>query len=93
MLALQGVLRGVVFFHAKRRWFPTVHGMAFRAFALLRPGVELTLMRIGCMAVFANCEGNLSLEVIFDVTSRASHGRVLAGQWVLGFGVIEVVPG
>jgi len=93
MPALQGVFRRVVFGHAKRRWLPTIHGMAFRAFALLGPRVELTLMRIGCVAVSARCEGNLFFEVSFEVTCGAGHGGVLAGERILGLGVIEVVPG
>ena len=93
MFALQRVLRGVVFFHAESGRLPAVYGVALGTFAFLRPRIKLALVRIRRMAILAIREGNLFFEVILDMASGASDGDVLAGQRILGLGVIEVVAG
>ena len=63
--------------------------MAFRAFALLRPRLELTFVRIRFVAVDAIRKRQRLLEVAVHMALRAADRRVLAQQGVFRFRVIE----
>lgn len=63
MLSFQRVVRSRVLLHAKLRWLPALDGMAFRTLALARARLELTLVRIGSMAISALRKGHLLLEI------------------------------
>lgn len=71
------------------RRFPSFHRMTGRALAAIRPGCELTLMRIGLVAVHAFLEGDRLLEVATSVALNATNRRVLAEQGEFRFRVIE----
>ena len=63
--------------------------MAFRAFALLRPRLELTFVRIRFVAVRAIRKRQRLLEVAVHMALRAADRRMLAQQGVFRFRVIE----
>ena len=78
VFSLQRVIGSVMLLHAKERWLPTFHGMAFRAFPLLRPSFKLAFVRVGFMAVRAIRKGQLFFEIAVDVTLGATDRRVLS---------------
>lgn len=78
VFALQGILRSAVLVHAKQRRLPAIQRVALRAFALLRPRLELPLVRVGLMAIDALRKGNLLLEIPVQVTGHAGNFLVFA---------------
>lgn len=85
----QGICGLRVIRHREGRRFPSFHRMTGRALAAIRPGCELTLMRIRLVAVHAFLEGNRLLEVAASVALNATHRRVFAEQREFRFGVVE----
>jgi len=85
VLTKQGVLRCRMFLHAKKRWFPTLHSVTFRAFALLGAVLKLALVRIGLMAIGAGCERQRLFEFSIHMTIAAADFCVESKQWILCF--------
>jgi len=90
VLALQRVPRTVMLLHSKERRFPAIHGMTLRAFALLRAGFKLSLVRIRLVAIVAIRKYKLLLEITIDMASHAGYLDVLSRQRILRLRVIEV---
>ena len=89
VLPFERVLGSRMFFDAKQRWLPTLNRVAFCAFALFRPGRELSFVWIWLVAVYAIGEWQRLLEVAIQMALRARNGRVLAEQRVFGFRMVE----
>ena len=90
VLSLQRIVRGGVFFHAKLRRLPAVHGVALRALPLAGPGLKLALMRIGSMAIRAPGELQRLLEISFGMAITATHLQMHPQQRVLCFRMVEL---
>jgi hypothetical protein len=81
--------RGVLFYREKRR-FPPLHVMAGSTLTAIRALRELSLMRI-LMTVRALLERNGLFEIPVSMTLFALDRGVLAFQWILCLGVIELL--
>lgn len=93
VLAFQGVLRGGMFFYAKERRLPAIHGMAFGAFAFLRPCVELSAVRVWFVTVHAVFERNWLLEISTEMARGTADHRMLPEQRILGLRMIKLECG
>lgn len=93
VLALEGVLRSVVFLNAEKRRLPAIDGVAFGTFPLFRAGLELALVGIRGVAIFASGKGDFFLEVVLDVAGGTSKLGMLPEKRVFGFRVIEIKTG
>lgn len=65
-------------FDVKQRWLPTINSVTLRALPLFRPLIELILVRIWSVTIFAFGKGNFFLEVILDVASQTSDLSMFA---------------
>jgi hypothetical protein len=68
----------VVLFYSEQRRLPTLQVVAFRTITLFRASVELALMRVRCVTVFAVCEDDFLLKVVPDMTGGASYSCVFS---------------
>jgi hypothetical protein len=75
--------------HIEHRGFPKIHGMAFRAFALLGTCFELALMGVRFMTIIAIIKRQLLFEITFQVAFRTANFGVLSEERVLGLGMVE----
>jgi hypothetical protein len=63
VLALQRVFGCVVLFHAEKRGFPAIHGVAFHALALFGTCFELALVGVRFMTIVAITERQHPFEI------------------------------
>jgi len=90
VFAFQRILRTIVFFHAEQGRLPSVNSVTLGAFAFPGPPIELTLVRIRRVAVFASRKKNLFLEIVLEVAGRAGYPGVFSKERVLGLGMIKI---
>ena len=90
MFTFQRIVRSRVFFNAKLRWLPAFDGMAFRTLSLARPRLELTLVRIGGMAIRALSKGQLLLEIASAMAIAAGNFHMRSQQRVFRFRMVEL---
>jgi len=90
MLSLERIVRGRVLLHAELGGLPAGDGMAFRAFALTGPSLELALVRIGGMAIRTLCESQRALKVASCVTPAAVHLQVHPKKRIFRFRMVEL---
>ena len=91
MFALESIFRRGVFLNAKQRRFPSIHIVAFGAFAFACPRHELTLVRIGGMAIDALCKCDFLFEVAGLVTLITTDLGMHPQQRVFGFRMVELL--
>ena len=89
VFALQRVFGCVVLFHAEKRWLPSIHGMAFRALALLGSRFELAFVRVRFMTIIAMSKRELPFEITLQMALSAADHGVLSEERVLGLGMVE----
>src|SRR6267378_4495587 len=89
VFALQRVFGCVVLFNAEKRWLPSIHVMAFRAFTLLGSRFELAFVRVRLMTIIAIIKRELPFEITLQMALRAANHGVLSEERVLGLGMVE----
>src|SRR5258706_318135 len=89
VFALQRVFGCVVLFNAEKRWLPSIHVMAFRAFTLLGSRFELAFVRVWIMTIIAIINRELPFEITLQMALRAANHGVLSEERVLGLGMVE----
>src|ERR1700687_5422439 len=76
--------------HIEHRGFPKIHGMAFRAFALLGTCFELALVRVRFMTIIAIIKWQGLFEITLQMALSTADFSVLSEKRVLGLGMVEV---
>jgi len=90
VFSLERIVRGCVFLHAKMRWLPALDGVALRALALARARLELALVRIGRVAIYALGKGQRLFEIASGVAVAAADFQVSPEERVLCFRMVEL---
>jgi len=89
VFALKRVLGCVVLFHAEKRGFPAIHGVAFRALALFGTCFELALVGVWFMTIIAIIKRQELFEITLQMALSAADRGVLSEKRVLGLGMVE----
>jgi hypothetical protein len=89
VFSLQGVPGGGVLGHPEFRGLESFHSVTGLAGATDLARAELSVMRIGSMAIGAFSVRQWGIEDLPMVTGAATHSRVLSQQRVVGAGVVK----
>jgi len=91
VFARQWIGRRDMRLHVEERRLPSVHVVATRAFAFVRPRGELARVRVGLVTVCALFEGNRLFEISSRVATQAVHLRMLSEQRIFRLRVVELL--
>ncbi len=75
--------------HIEHRGFPKIHGMAFRAFALLGTCFELALVGVRFMTIIAIIKWQDLFEITLQMALSTADISVLSEERVFGLGMVE----
>ena len=89
VFALKRVFGCVVLFHAEKRGFPAIHGVAFRALAPFGTCFELALVGVRFMTIIAITKRKDPFEITLQMALSAADHGVLSEKRVLGLGMVE----
>ena len=77
-----------MFLYAEERRLPRINLVAFRAFAVFGPSIELTVVNV-LVTILAICESERLFEIATGVAGNAGNLRVTAQEREFCFRMIE----
>src|SRR5258708_20810855 len=89
VFALKRVFGCVVLFHAEKRGFPAIHGVAFRALALFGTCFELALVGVRFMTIIAIIKLQQLFEITLHMALSAAAPVLLSEQRLLRLALVE----